>query len=158
MDKIVSLMNLFSCRKGWSMLYDWETTAAGLLTGMEVWLQCSALMVCHSPSAPAAWVAMGPTRREDRSHRFFTTGNHEARLSLHQISEVFGVFFWPKFCLMAKGVSMMGISSPSCWAKPMRRTKTVAELSLWSVLWSELQRTCFTGHLLLMVIAKYLYL
>ncbi|MEQ2184435.1 hypothetical protein GOODEAATRI_007970, partial [Goodea atripinnis] len=35
-------------------------------------------------------------------------------------------------------------------AKPMRRTRTAAELCLWSVLWSELRRTSSTGHLQLM--------
>lgn len=58
----------------------YETTAAGRLTEMEVWPQCSALMVYHSPSALAAWVAMEPTRPEVRSHRFFTTGKHRTWL------------------------------------------------------------------------------
>lgn len=55
------------------------------------------------------------------------------------------------FFLVAEGVSMMGISSLNSWAKPMRRTRTVAGLYLWSVLWSELQRTFSTELLLSMV-------
>lgn len=48
----------------------------------------------------------------------------------------------------------METSSFSCSAKPTRRTRTVAELCLWLVLWSELQKTFSTGLLQLMVSAN----
>lgn len=145
----------FCCRKEWSMLSDWETMAAGQLMGMVVWPQCNALMVFPSPSAPAAWVAMGLIRPEDKFLKFSTTGKHNT--SLPYVSALKHQFSLTGVVLMAEGVSMTGTSSLSCSAKPMRRTRTAAEHFLSSVLWSELQRTCFTGHLLLMVSTVNLY-
>lgn len=143
----------FCCRRGWSMLYVYETMVAAQLMGTEVWPQCSAPMVWPSPSAPAAWAAMGQTRQEGRFHKFSTTGTQKASILKFCSTSVIFLFFLHKldsfFCY--EGVSMMGISSLSCWAKPMKKTRTAAELCLWSVPWSELQRTCFTELLLSMV-------
>lgn len=69
-----SLPPCCSCRRMWNMLSVCVTMAAAQPMGMEAWPPYNALMELPSPSAPAAWAAMAPTRPEARSLRFSIIG------------------------------------------------------------------------------------
>lgn len=76
------------------MLFVCETMAVEQLMGMEGWRPFSVLMVYRSPSAHAAWVAMGPIRLEDRFHKYSTTGKLLASEMFHLSVSSFSFLFW----------------------------------------------------------------
>ena len=74
-------------RRVWNTLSACVTMVAEQPMGTEGWPRFSVLTAWPSPSAPVAWAATGPTRPEDRYHRYCTTGT-QRHTHFHYMSDI----------------------------------------------------------------------